>query len=181
LGRLGRILSNGKATPKAMASIYRAVLQVVLLYGSESWVLTNSMVQKTLQSFHHVLNLAGLLPIQEYIEKRRKSVETYILSRPIYQRCVQTGLSDGKEYQMAWMAIYNTDFLDALVGGDYRNPTTTTTTTRVNGCSTLYLCSAYLIVNQTVLKWQCTFIENNKVAWMNPQMNGRRTSGIKLL
>jgi hypothetical protein len=42
-------------------------------------------------------------------------------------------LSGGKDYQMAWMLIYNTDFLDALTGGDvfghHRNPTTTTTTT----------------------------------------------------
>jgi hypothetical protein len=114
-GRLGRILSSDKASPKAMASIYRAVVQAVLLYGSESWVLTNAMLQ-TLQSFHHrcarfitgqhirqnedkswtcppsayVLNLAGLLPIQEYIEKRRKSVEPYVFSRPIYQQCVQS-------------------------------------------------------------------------------------------
>jgi hypothetical protein len=42
-------------------------------------------------------------------------------------------LSGGKDYQMVWMLIYNTDFLDALTGGDvsghHRNPTTTTTTT----------------------------------------------------
>jgi hypothetical protein len=41
-------------------------------------------------------------------------------------------LYGGKDYQMVWMLIYNTDFLDALTGGDvsghHRNPTTTTTT-----------------------------------------------------
>jgi hypothetical protein len=45
-------------------------------------------------------------------------------------------LSGGKDYQMAWMLIYNTDFLDALTGGDvfghHRNPTTTTTTSGSN-------------------------------------------------
>jgi hypothetical protein len=45
---------------------------------------------------------------------------------------MQTVLSGGKDYQMAWMLIYDTDFLDALTGGDvfehHRNPTTTTTT-----------------------------------------------------
>jgi hypothetical protein len=29
---------------------------------------------------------------------------------------MQTGLSGGKEYQMAWMLIYGTEFLDALTG-----------------------------------------------------------------
>jgi hypothetical protein len=98
-----------------VASIYRAVVQAVLLYGAESWVLTKAMEQ-TLQSFHHrcaryiteqhirqnkdeswtcppsayVLNLTGFLPIQEYIKNRRKSVEKYVFSRPIYQQCVQS-------------------------------------------------------------------------------------------
>jgi hypothetical protein len=44
---------------------------------------------------------------------------------------MQTVLSGGKDYQMVWMLIYNTDFLDALTGGyvsgHHRNPTTTTT------------------------------------------------------
>jgi hypothetical protein len=30
---------------------------------------------------------------------------------------MQTVLSGGKDYQMVWMLIYNTDFLDALKGG----------------------------------------------------------------
>ncbi len=50
-GRLGRILSQEGTNPTAMASVYKAVVQAVLLYGSESWVLTLAM-EKKLQSFH---------------------------------------------------------------------------------------------------------------------------------
>ena len=51
-GRLCRILPKEGANPKAMASIYKAVVQAVLLFGSETWVLTLGM-EKKLQSFHH--------------------------------------------------------------------------------------------------------------------------------
>jgi hypothetical protein len=41
-----------KADPKTMTSIYKAMVQEVLLYGAESWVLTGTM-EKTFQSFHN--------------------------------------------------------------------------------------------------------------------------------
>jgi hypothetical protein len=50
-GRLAKILSNEKVEPKAMATIYKAVIQAVLLYGSESWAMNNTM-ECRLQSFH---------------------------------------------------------------------------------------------------------------------------------
>jgi hypothetical protein len=49
-GRISRILSRDGANPKAMASFYKAIVQLVFLYGSELWVLTLSM-EKELQSF----------------------------------------------------------------------------------------------------------------------------------
>jgi hypothetical protein len=39
-GRLGQLLSKEKVEPQSMASVYIAVVQSVLLYRSESWVLT---------------------------------------------------------------------------------------------------------------------------------------------
>jgi hypothetical protein len=46
-GRISRILSMDGADPKAMASLYKAiVVQSVLLYGSESWVLVLLMEKK---------------------------------------------------------------------------------------------------------------------------------------
>jgi hypothetical protein len=51
-GRIGIILSKERADIKSMTSIYKAILQAVLLYGAESWVITTGMQQK-LESFHH--------------------------------------------------------------------------------------------------------------------------------
>lgn len=43
--RISRILSREGGEPKAVSSIYKAVIQAVLLYGSESWVLTQAMMR----------------------------------------------------------------------------------------------------------------------------------------
>ena len=40
------------ATVRAWAMMYKAVVQTVLLYGSESWVIMNAMM-KVLEGFHH--------------------------------------------------------------------------------------------------------------------------------
>jgi hypothetical protein len=128
-GRLGKVLSSQRAGSKVMASIYRAVVQAVLLYGAESWVLTKAMEQ-TLQTFHHrcaryitgqhihqnldgtwtcppsaqVLEQAGLSPIQDYIAKLRKTVERYVLSWPIYQRCMNSrGLARNANRSVWWI------------------------------------------------------------------------------
>jgi hypothetical protein len=107
-GRVCKILSKEEANPKAMATVYKAVVQAVLLYGSESWVLSLTM-EKKLQSFHRrcaryitgqhirqnpdeswtcpssssVLLKAGLWSIQEYIQRRRSTVK-YAQSKFIY-------------------------------------------------------------------------------------------------
>ena len=43
-GRIGKILSKEKANPRTMSAFYKAIVQSVLLYGSESWVLTKRML-----------------------------------------------------------------------------------------------------------------------------------------
>ncbi len=50
-GMIGRVLSSEGASPRAMGSFYKVVVQSVLLYGSESWVLSKAMMKK-LKSFH---------------------------------------------------------------------------------------------------------------------------------
>jgi hypothetical protein len=50
-GHQQHFLETDGAGVISMMSIYKAVVQAVLLYGSESWVLTDAMV-RTLQSFH---------------------------------------------------------------------------------------------------------------------------------
>jgi hypothetical protein len=50
-GMICRILSSEDASPKVMGTFYKTIVQSVLLYGSESWVLTKPMIKK-LASFH---------------------------------------------------------------------------------------------------------------------------------
>jgi hypothetical protein len=45
-GSIGKELSTERADMKAMTSVYRAVVQAVLLYGAESCVVTSTMEQK---------------------------------------------------------------------------------------------------------------------------------------
>jgi hypothetical protein len=110
--RLGKLLAREDANPIAMGIFYKVIVQSVLLYGSESWVITKSkMVQ--LRSFHRrcarhitrthirqeedgtwihpssegVLEEAGLCTIEEYIQKRRDTVEAFAQFRPLYEAC----------------------------------------------------------------------------------------------
>lgn len=126
-GRLCRILSKEGANPKAMASVYKAVVQAVLLFGSETWVLTLGM-EKKLQSFHRrcaryitgqhirqnpdeswtcpssstVLEQAGLWTIQEYIQRRHNSVRVFATSQPIYQQCEASHPIASNPNQLVW-------------------------------------------------------------------------------
>ena len=126
-GRICRILSREGANPKAMASIYKAVVQAVLLYGSESWVLTQAM-EKKLQAFHHrcarhitgqhirqnpdetwtcpssieVLKMAGLWTIQEYIQRRRKTVMEYARTKYIFRKCAASSPLASNPNQLVW-------------------------------------------------------------------------------
>ena len=89
------------ANAKCMAKFYLAIVQAVLLYGSESWVISTRDYKK-LRSFHfrsirhmrgkhirkletgweylnheELMNICGILPIETYREKKRNSLEIY--------------------------------------------------------------------------------------------------------
>ena len=126
-GRVCKILSKEGANPKAMATVYKAVVQAVLLYGSESWVLSLTM-EKKLQSFHRrcaryitgqhirqnpdeswtcpssssVLLKAGLWSIQEYIQRRRSTVMKYAQSKFIYRQCEASIPLASNPNQLVW-------------------------------------------------------------------------------
>ena len=51
-GRLLRILIREEADPKVSGHFYKVVLQALLLFGAETWVLTSRM-ERALDSFHH--------------------------------------------------------------------------------------------------------------------------------
>ena len=52
LGRLSRILSREGADPKVSGNFNKSVAQVVLLFGAETWVLTQRM-ERDLDSFQY--------------------------------------------------------------------------------------------------------------------------------
>jgi hypothetical protein len=92
---IARVLARESATPRISALFYKATIQTVLLYGSETWVVTNEILQ-LLTSFHHgiarrltgryprpipdtdewtypsiqeTLRMAGLFPMEEYLRR----------------------------------------------------------------------------------------------------------------
>ena len=112
---LSRLLVREGATPAVSGMFYKAVVQSVLLYGSETWVWSQAMVQR-LRGFHNrvVRRLAGRLPrllhgewvyppIEEayeitgvqpldvYIARRRSTFLPKVEGRPIWDLCRQAG------------------------------------------------------------------------------------------
>ena len=110
--RVGKLLSATTTNPRVRGYFYKAILQAVLLYGSESRVISKSKL-KQLCSFHHrvaryitgrhirrrpdgtyeypptaeVLEMAGLYPLQTYITKRKQTIWQAVRTRPILERC----------------------------------------------------------------------------------------------
>jgi hypothetical protein len=133
-GRISRILSKESADPRVMASFYKAVIQSVLLYGAESWVIAKNTMQK-LRSFHrrcaryiagqHIradrngnwtfpnsketLEKAGLKTIEEYIENRKATITEYASGRAIYRRCLKSQPIASNINQLVWWNIRYTD------------------------------------------------------------------------
>jgi hypothetical protein len=124
---VSRVLERDGASPKAMGMFYKAVVQAVLLYGCETWTLTNPMI-KALEGFHHrvarrithmipvhqangqwyyppiqgALDAAGLFPIRKYIRQRVHTIRQYIETRPIYQLCLVASATARDERSLRW-------------------------------------------------------------------------------
>ena len=87
--------------------LYEAAMHSVLLYGSDSWVVTGAML-KVLEGLHHrlarritgmmamnrdwewtpadeALETAGLWPIKEYIQRRQNKIAAQVSCRTIYE------------------------------------------------------------------------------------------------
>ena len=50
-GRFGKLLQREGADPEVLANFYRAVVQALLLYGAETWVILEPM-KKKLEGVH---------------------------------------------------------------------------------------------------------------------------------
>ena len=130
-GRVGKVLAAKKGLDcKVMGYFYKAIVQAVLLYGSESWTITEAIL-KQLRSFHarvarficnrhirplpdgewilppteEVLEECGLETIDEYIRRRRNTVNNFVSNREIYDRCRGAGPVFGNPNQVVWWKL----------------------------------------------------------------------------
>jgi hypothetical protein len=73
---ISRVLIRDGATPRISSMFYKAVVQSVLLYGSETWVLPPNILSK-LEGFHKQIarRLTGRTPVYH----RREDEWQYLL------------------------------------------------------------------------------------------------------
>jgi hypothetical protein len=136
---ISRILSREDASPRISAMFYKATIQTVLLFGSETWVITDEILQM-LTSFHHsvarrltgryprpiadtnewihpsiqeTLNIAGMFPMEEYLRRRREYLERYAQDLPILLDCRFHALFERTSRRTFWwnQPLANTNLL----------------------------------------------------------------------
>jgi hypothetical protein len=121
--RVGQVLRGENVGPRIAAKFYKAVVQAVLLYGSETWNLTKSALAR-LEGFHvraaykrvrkhqpkrgpngvwvypktaDVLEECGMKYIAKYVQVCCQTIATYVATRPILMAC------DGGEWRRGSM------------------------------------------------------------------------------
>ena len=126
---IARVLERTGSTVQVQGAMYKAVAQSVLLYGSESWVVTGEML-KVLTEFHHrasrritgmtakrgadgwweypaveeVMESAGIHPIGLYIKRRQKTISESVAFRPVYALCTEVEKTPGTIQIVRWSA-----------------------------------------------------------------------------
>ncbi len=112
---MGQVLRGEHTPPRVTAKFYKAVVQAVLLYGSETWVLSPTALAR-LEGFHiraayrmacrhkprrgpgnvwiypkseDVLEECGLCTVADYIKTRWQTITTYVATRLILDKCRQ--------------------------------------------------------------------------------------------
>ena len=107
---VARVPEKTGATVLAWGVMYKEVVQSVLLYGSDGWVVTGEMLQ-VLEGFRHwaaqwimgmtagveweyplvvkAIEAAGIHPIWVYIKRQKTTIEERVACRPIYELCTE--------------------------------------------------------------------------------------------
>ena len=125
--QVSQILVREGADSGTMAYFYKAIVQAVLLYGAESWVLTER-TWKAVNSFHNrcaryiagehirqrpdgewilpsttrILEQCKLQTVEKYIARRKSTVSAFIESRPIYSACLASIPAASNSNQKVW-------------------------------------------------------------------------------
>jgi exonuclease III len=128
--RCGRVLSSLGATPRIMARFYLAIVQAILLYGSETWNISQRSLRR-LETFHHrcaryiahrhihrlvdgtwiypssieILDICNLSPISTYIALRKQRLlHSYAEnSSPFYRDCNALALHNiSSNHHLKW-------------------------------------------------------------------------------
>jgi hypothetical protein len=108
---VGQVLRGEITAPRIAAKFYKAVVQAILLYGSETWNLTKWALAK-LEGFHvrtaynmarehrwkkgtnrewvypktaDVLEECDMATIAAYIQSRRQTIAMYVAMRPVFE------------------------------------------------------------------------------------------------
>ncbi len=111
--RVGQVFWSENALPPIAARFYQAIVQAILLYGSETWVISRTALAR-LEGFHiraayrmakankhkcgpgnvweyprlvDNLKECGMKTMEEYIRIRRQTIATYVATRPILAEC----------------------------------------------------------------------------------------------
>ena len=126
-GRLAKILGREGADRRTVGRFYVAVLQEVLLFGSDTWVLT-PWLEKYLEGFHHwaarrmasmgpkiqqdgtwlyppigaELVMVGLGEIGVYTARRQNTIAQCITTRPIMDLCLVVERKPGISLSRRW-------------------------------------------------------------------------------
>ena len=126
--RMSRVLRRENVGPRTSGKFFQAVVQAVLLYGSESWNL-NGVLLKELSGFQiraawrmnvrhrpregpdgeweypsreDALSECGLRPIEDYIRARRDTIARYVAERPVYEACLGGERRRGTSPRQYW-------------------------------------------------------------------------------
>ena len=147
-GRLQRILRREGATPRISGSFFKAVVQQVLLFGAETWVVTPKM-ERSLSEFLHgaarmltrrqarrgkngewyypslegAMREAGLTYIRKSIANRQNTVAQYIATRPLLDLCEGDRAREGARVPMRWWNQAEIDWETAKSKGVETNST----------------------------------------------------------
>ena len=126
--RVGQVLQANNTPPKVSAMFYKVVVQLVLLYGSETWNLMKTAMAR-LEGFHiraayrmakkhkprrgpnqvwvylatsNMLKECGMYSIAHYDGVRRETIFQNMVNRPIHASCTEGERRRGSAPQQWW-------------------------------------------------------------------------------